>query len=190
METNPIIEIFSRVHPLSYEARKEFISIFQHRSYAKKVKLLEYGHVADSLFYIKKGLARAFYNREGTEVTYYFAIDNQFIGAVPSLFDKQPSHKAIQLIEDSEVIQFAYSDFERCCSQHQDLEIAARKISSLIILREQERNENLRFFSARERFELLEKQYPGISNRCPLKYLASYIGTSPVSLSRIRAGIQ
>ncbi|MEQ8881167.1 MAG: hypothetical protein RLQ12_16100 [Cyclobacteriaceae bacterium] len=54
----------------------------------------------------------------------------------------------------------------------------------------QKRIEAIRFFSAAERYKLLEKQYPGISNRIPLKHIASYLGTTQVSLSRIRAGVQ
>jgi hypothetical protein len=58
------------------------------------------------------------------------------------------------------------------------------------LLEEQERIESLRFYSVRERYQIMEKKYPGIMNRCPLHYIASYLGTSQVSISRIRAGVQ
>lgn len=189
MENNPIVETFSRINPLSEPAQSDFSSIISCDFLPKKTFLLEFGKVASSLFYIQKGLARAFYLLDGEEITFYLAIDGQFIGAVPSLFHGQPSLCAIQLVENAEVFSFNYQEFENCCGRHHDLERAARKLSSLVILREQERIEGLRLHSAQERYQMVEQRHPGISNRCPLKYIASYIGISPVSLSRIRAGV-
>ncbi len=58
------------------------------------------------------------------------------------------------------------------------------------MMEEQKRIESIRFFSARERYEELERLYPGITNRAPLKYIASYLGFTQVSIIRIRAGKQ
>jgi len=58
------------------------------------------------------------------------------------------------------------------------------------MLEGQRRIESIRFLSAKERYEELERLYPGITNRAPLKYIASYLGTTQVSVSRIRAGKQ
>lgn len=190
MDNLPIVDAFSMIHPLAAESRADFNSIIHTTSLPKNTLLLDFGKKATTLFFVKKGLARAYYNRDGIEVTYYFAIDGQFIGAVPSLFDGKPSQVAIQLVENSDIHFFSYQEFEDCCARHHDLERAARKLSSLVILRGQEDVESLRFYSAQERYLMVEKRHPGIFNRCPLKHIASYIGTSQVSLSRIRAGIQ
>lgn len=190
MDNFPDIDAFAMMHPLSAETREDFASIIHPQTLPKNTMLLDFGKKATTLFFIKKGLARAYYNRDGEEVTYYFAIDGQFIGAVPSLFDDRPSHSAIQLIEHADIHYFSYKEFEDCCARHHDLERAARKLSSLVILRGLEDVETLRFYSAKERYQLVQKRHPGILNRCPLKYIASYIGTSQVSVSRIRAGIQ
>jgi hypothetical protein len=70
------------------------------------------------------------------------------------------------------------------------LERAARKMSVFGMMEGQKRIESIRFYSARERYEELERLYPGITNRAPLKYIASYLGVTQVSISRIRAGKQ
>jgi CRP-like cAMP-binding protein len=101
-----------------------------------------------------------------------------------------PSHKAIEALEDSEIVRFNYRAFDQLCLQHHDLERAARKMLLFGFLEIQERMEKIRLLSARERYFDLERQFPGITNRIPLKHLASFIGTTPVSLSRIRAGKQ
>ena len=190
MDSNQIIDAFSIIHPLSAETRADFASIIHFKSLPKNSFLLDFGKKATTLFYIHKGLARAYYDRDGVEVTYYFAINNQFIGATQSLFDGRPSKSAIQLIENSDIYYFTYQDFEDCCGRHHDLERAARKLSNIVIMRGLDDIESLRFYTAHERYLMVEQRHPGIFNRCPLKYIASYIGTSQVSLSRIRAGVQ
>lgn len=187
---NPILQVFQSLGSLSEQARKEFEQIIAFESISKNTELLQIGKRAHSMFYIKTGLARAYYIHDGKDVTDYFAIDGQFIGAVPSLITGQPSLKGIQLIEESEVYFFNVADFEKLCAAHHDLEHVARLISNFALLQEQERIESLRFFSMKERYELLERKYPGIMNRCPLHYIASYLGTTQVSISRIRAGVQ
>ena len=187
---NPILKIFQSIGPLSEKACVDFEQITEFKTIPKNAELLEIGKRAHSMFFIKTGLARAYYLHDGKDVTDYFAIDGQFIGAVPSLFTGQPSNKGIHLIEESDVYQFKAIDFERVCAAHHDLEHIARRLANFGMLQEQERIESLRFFSMKERYELLQRKYPGIMNRCPLHYIASYLGTTQVSISRIRAGIQ
>ena len=187
---NPITDIFKSIGPLQVEAIDGLERIIKNEFFPKGTFLLEIGDRAKSMFFLKKGLARAFYYHDGKDVTDYFAIDGQFIGAVPSLITGLPSHKGIQLIEESDVFHFLSADFELLCSQHHDLEHIARKLVNYALIEEQQRIESLRFYSMKERYELLEKKYPRIMNRCPLHYIASYLGTSQVSISRIRAGLQ
>ena len=55
------------------------------------------------------------------------------------------------------------AEFDACCARHHDLERAARKITAFAIVEEQERIESMRFYSAKERYELMERKYPGIT---------------------------
>jgi CRP-like cAMP-binding protein len=190
MHANPVISAFQRVQPLPDEAIADLEGILSEQHMERGTELLRKGQVARNMFFIRKGLARVFYHREDKEVTDYFAIDGQFIGAVPSLFTQQPSHKAIHLIEDSDVLSFSAKALDEICARHHDLERASRRMALFGMLQGQERIESLRFHSAAERYALLERTYPGITNRCPLHYIASYLNTTPVSISRISAGVQ
>jgi CRP-like cAMP-binding protein len=189
-EIHPVIGQFMLAGPLSEAAQADFAAIIRSKRLAKGTLLLKIGQRADTMYFIAAGLARVYYEHADKDVTDYFAIDQQFIGAVPSIMTGLPSKKGIQLIEDSSVFYFKVTAFEQLCSQHHDLEHLARKMTQFGMLNEQERIESLRFYSMRERYELLEKKYPGIMNRCPLHFIASYLGTTQVSISRIRAGIQ
>ncbi|QMU27763.1 Crp/Fnr family transcriptional regulator [Adhaeribacter radiodurans] len=185
-----LIQVISSVSLLAPGTIADLQNIIQFKIVKSNTELLKFGQIARGMYFINQGLARVYYQHKDLDVTDYFAIDGQFIGAVPSVFTLQPSRKAIQIVEDSEVSYFWIKDFEECCAQHHDLERAARKLAYFALVEEQDRIEKLRFYSAAERYLELEKKYPGISNRCPLKYIASYLGISQVSLSRIRAGVQ
>lgn len=84
------------------------------------------------MYFVNKGLARVYYYRNEIEVTDYFAMDQQFIGGVESLFTRQPSKKAIQLIENSDIYFFSSADFDACCSHYHAIETAARKLAPLL----------------------------------------------------------
>ncbi|MBK9928908.1 MAG: Crp/Fnr family transcriptional regulator [Saprospiraceae bacterium] len=187
---NPITNIFESIGPLKTETIDDLKRIIKNETFPKNAMLLEIGNRAKSIFFLKTGFARAFYYHDGKDVTDYFAIEGQFFGAVPSLINGQPSLKGIQLIEDSDIFYFSALDFETLCAKHHDLEHVGRMMAIYGLQIDQEIIESLRFYSMKERYELLERKFPGIMNRCPLHYIASYLGTSQVSISRIRAGVQ
>ncbi|WP_295129194.1 cyclic nucleotide-binding domain-containing protein [uncultured Chitinophaga sp.] len=153
----------------------------------RQTHLLEIGSVSRHLYFIRQGLARVYYYHKGLDVTDYFAIDQQFIGGVESLFTGQSSQKAIQLLENSEVYSISVEALERLSYEHHDIERAGRKMAVYGFLEGQQRIQSIRFHEAKERYQELDKKYPGLLNRAPLKYVASYLGITPVSLSRLRA---
>ncbi len=185
-----IIDSLQQLQPLSLEAINDLAAIIKQRLYKKDTVLVRLGQIPEKFYFISKGLARVFYIRNEKDITDYFAIDNQFIGALPGLFAQQPSHKAIEILEDSDVEYFSYQEFDLLCERHHTLERAARKMITLGMMTGQKRIESIRFLSAKEKYEELERLYPGITNRAPLKYIASYLGITQVSVSRIRAGKQ
>ncbi|MBL7843156.1 MAG: Crp/Fnr family transcriptional regulator [Cyclobacteriaceae bacterium] len=185
-----VANLLLQLHPLSAETMKGLDSILKKKFFRKGDTLVRIGQVPEYFYFIERGLARVYYRRKSKDITDYFAIDNQAIGALPSLFSGQPSHKAIEVLEDSDIIYFSYAAFDKLCEQHHDLERAARKMAIIGMLEGQHRIESIRFLSAKERYEELEKLYPGITNRAPLKHIASYLGITQVSISRIRAGKQ
>lgn len=190
MEINPILSTFKTLGYLSDEATQALNDIISCKEFPKNSNLLEIGQRASTMYYVQKGLARVYYYFDGKDVTDYFATDGMFIGAVPSLITGKESQKGIHLIEDSTLYYFKSIDFEELCAQYHDLEHIARLLVTFAFLEEQERVEKLRFYSMKERYELLEKKHQGIMNRCPLHYIASFLCTTQVSISRIRAGIQ
>lgn len=187
---SPVTQILLQASRLPDEAIRELEACIRFEQLPRNTLLLGFGQIASRLYYLEKGLARAFYLHQGRDVSDYFALEGHFIGAVPSLFTGQPSHKAMELLEDASVWSISSEDWENLCQKYHAIEHAGRKMLAMGLLEEQQRIESIRFLSAAERYAELEKSHPGISLRCPLKHIASYLGISQVSLSRIRAGVQ
>lgn len=185
-----IADALNEISPVSDTSIKKLQQIVVQKDYEKGDHLLDLWHVNHHFHFIMNGSARVYYLQEGRDISHYFALDGQFIGGLESLFTGEPSHKAIEITEDSTVQSFLYRDFENLCYQHHDIERLGRKLATFAFLDAQKLVEDIRFLSAAERYKELEERHPGISNRIPLKHLASYLNISPVSLSRIRSGKQ
>ncbi|MCU0344043.1 MAG: Crp/Fnr family transcriptional regulator [Ignavibacterium sp.] len=187
---NEMIETLSSISPLDQVEQEALAKICSRKKYKKNTVLLQLGEVSRKLYFIIKGLGRVYYIRDGNDITDYFAMDMNFLGGLPSYFTGEPSHKAIELLEDSEVFEIYNYEFEKLCNQYHQIEKCGRKLAIMAFIECQSEIESIRFFSAKERYFEFEKKYPGIMNRAPLKHIASYLGTTQVSVSRIRAGIQ
>jgi CRP-like cAMP-binding protein len=175
---------------ISPESRKQLEGLIVERHLPKGYHLLNFGEVDDNMNYIQKGSGRIYYYRNGQEITDLLAMDYQFLGGVGSLFTKEPSNKAIELCEDSIIETVNMTSFEALCQDNIELERLARKMTAYAFLFCQKTIEDIRYRSAKERYLDLTTMYRGIENRIPLKHLASYLGISQVSLSRIRSGKQ
>lgn len=185
-----VIDALCNIQPLSQDARQNILETIEESTYPKGHHLLNFWEVDRHVHFIVKGSGRVYYLKNGHDVTDYIALDQQFLGGVISVFTQQASHKAIELTETSQLQSIKFTDFERLCSESLEIANLGRKMMTWAFLECQERIEAIRFLSASERYAALEKKYPGISNRIPLKHIASYLGTSQVSLSRIRSGVQ
>lgn len=185
-----IFEAFQQFTAISPRPLQELQQLIVEEKYSKGEHLLRFGEYDKDFFFIVEGSARAYYLRDGTDITDYFALDGQFIGGLESLFQAEPALKAIELTEDSVVQSFNYIEFEKVCTKHHELERLGRKLVTHLFILAQQVVEDLRFLSAAQRYEQLQIRHPGISNRVPLKHIASYLNISIVSLSRIRSGKQ
>ena len=185
-----IVNAMCAIHQLSDGSREILRSLMSEHPYPKGHHLVTLWQTPAHFNFIVKGAGRVYYLRDGQDISDYLALDMSFVGAVPALFTGEPSHKAVELLEDSIVQSFVYKDFENLCDENLEIGTLGRKLAIAAVLQGQKRIEDLRFLSAAERYHELLNEYPGITNRISLKHLASYLGTTQVSLSRIRGGKQ
>lgn len=181
-----LLNYFDQYNALSDRARAAITAICTTHAIKKDRDLQPIGHTCRTIYFINRGLARIYYFKDDTDITESFAFENQIIARVESLFSGKPSRKGIQMLETSEVVAINATQLFRLYNDFPDIERLFRKIFEAGYVDTVNRLESLQFHSAEERYRDLLESSPDILKRVPLKYIASYLGITPVSLSRIR----
>lgn len=186
---NKIFNYFNKFLPLSAESKKALEEICSAGTLRKNEILQPFGHTCKTIYYIQSGIARIYYYKDGIDITESFAFEGNIIARVESLFTGKPSQKAIQIIEDAEIVAINATLLFRLYDQHHQIERLFRLIFENAYVNTINRIESIQFHTAEERYKalLMETNY---IQKIPLKYIASYLGITQVSLSRIRAGIK
>lgn len=148
--------------------------------------LLREGEISKNIFFIKKGCLRLWFNKDEKEITVHFFFEGQSVASIDSFLNEQPSKFTIESIEPSIIITIDKETFNRIINLYPQL-----KNSLQDYLYQRFKNYAYLFLSRikdsrKERYDDLIKNQPDIIRRVPQHYIASYLGITPVSLSRIR----
>lgn len=141
---------------------------------------------SDKIYIVKSGVLRSYYFQNGNDITAHFAIEYSIIGAVDSLLKKKRSIYSIEALEDSEVLLLDYNEMECFLNQNPKFERLARQVSQFLYLDLVERLEGMLFLSAKERYDHLINRYPSLTQNVNLGHIASYLGITQETLSRVR----
>lgn len=165
---------------------KRFQEIFVETEVPPKTILLREGEIAGKIYFIKMGCLREWFNKDGKDVTFQFFFENQPVASIDSFMNQKPSLFTIESIEPSQILSISKSDFDELLSRYPRFK---EEYENLIFSRL--RNYSQLFLSRikdspQERYEDLLKNHPEIIQRIPQHYIASYLGITPISLSRIR----
>jgi len=163
-----------------------FADILTLETYGKGSLLHRAGERCNTLFLVKTGALRSFYLVEGREVTAHFALEYGLVGAVDSIVKGKPSLYSIEALELSEVYRMDYTVMEAFLDRNPEQERLARQVTQLLYLDLVERLEGMTFLSAKARYKRLSERYPGITQRVSLGHIASYLGITQETLSRVR----
>lgn len=153
----------------------------------KGKRLLDIGDVCRKMYIVEQGLLRFYYIEKGKDITHWFIFEGNFITEADSFFQQTPSDYAIETLEDSLVRSISYEDLEYMFQKYPEFERTGRLLATEMALQLGEKLKDLQFRTASERYEKLLSEHPGILQRVPLGHIASYLGITQQSLSRIRA---
>ena len=162
-------------------------SLFRERNFSKNQNIVDAGKVCSSLFFVKKGSLRSYYQTEEKEVTYWFSTEGMFATSFYSFISRKVGFETIQCLEDSVLIEIPYGKLQEAFLQSHKLETLWRKVSELYYVQLEERTYNFQRYDAKERYDILLSKYPEWIFRFSLGHIASYLGISQETLSRIRA---
>ena len=180
-------EAITGISPLSSESMTGLLRAWKYWSVPKDYLLIREHSVSDYIYFIEKGIARIYYYKNNKEITEWIAMDRQFFLSITSFFQRTPSHLIIQMLESSEVYGIHYADLMELADKHHDVERLLRKMMTGSLIMSQVRMESIQFETAQQRYDRLLKNSPHIIQRVPLSYIASFLGVTLETLSRIRS---
>jgi CRP-like cAMP-binding protein len=164
-------------------------AFMKHASYLKSTKgtkLISEGKRHRYFYLILKGSVKSYYSKESREVCTWFAFKNEVIGTITT-YEGLPSKETIELLEDSELIKFNIEKIKELT--HTDLSIS--HLMNVIIIEHtlylEERLYQLQFMTSKKRYKVLYKSTPEIFQEVSLTDIASYLGVTRETLSRIRS---
>ncbi len=177
---------FGEIVKLSSETEKAFMATIDRKEVKKKTILQEEGKYCNHVYFIEKGMARTFYYKDGKDITFWIAGENEFVGAMASFFSRTISNKYVESLEDCVLWEFNYNRLEELYAQSKEMERMGRLFANFGISLWEKRFDDFHFMTARERYDLLLQHHPQIIQRVPLGIIASFLGVTQETLSRIR----
>lgn len=181
--------ILSTVSITAFEA--EHIAKHFHPYFPKKGDtILQPGQVSDDYIYLKKGILRTYlYDLEGNEITTNFFTSDNVAFEITSFFNRVPSQTFMQAVTDCEAFRISYGELNTLFHCKPSFRDFGRAILVKEFIRAQKRNYSMINKTAQQRYKELSIANPEILKSTPLKHIATYLGITDSTLSRLRRNI-
>lgn len=185
-----IDQILDKIYVLSETSKLALKQCIVEVRHPKGHILLNANKIETSIYFIKKGIVRAYAKTAENEITFWFGMEGDAVISMKSYVENRKGYEDIELLEDCELYELKTKNLQKLFDQ--DLHIAnwGRKFAEKELIKTEERLISRQFRTATERYKELLKYNPDLIQRVQLGHIASYLGITQVSLSRVRAEIR
>ncbi|HXS35460.1 MAG TPA: Crp/Fnr family transcriptional regulator [Flavipsychrobacter sp.] len=174
---------------LSPESKDALASILKRLELPKGHILIRQNIVCNHTYFIEEGLTRTYYYKDDKDITDWLSAENTFAASIVSFITRQPDRRIVELLEPSVLWSIAHDDLEDLYTKYHEIERLGRLLVSYGIVQLQQRFDDLHFATALERYQKLLNTNPTFIQRVPLSMVASYLGVTQETLSRIRSQV-
>ncbi|MGV8994441.1 MAG: Crp/Fnr family transcriptional regulator [Flavobacterium sp.] len=169
------------------EELKDILAHFKKEFVSKNQILVSSGEICKSLYYVDQGMGRSYYlNENGKEITQWFFGVGKFMSSVDSFFQQSPSLYYLEVLEDSTLYSISKEEIDQLFAKYPNMEKLGRIVSIEMLTKIINKLNAIQFQTARERYDYMLAEFPDIAYQVPLGYIASYLGMTQETLSRIR----
>jgi CRP-like cAMP-binding protein len=180
-----LITAIDAIHSIDAEAQQAILEVAKRRILPKGTLLLNEGDISNQIYFIEQGLVRGFYHVNKKEITSWVISDGSFVWPLPSYLLQRPSGETIQLLEETIVVSIYRQDMLELRQSHQIFnELRSLIMERYIIL--YDKRVQMLLLKAEERLDAYKELFPDLYQRIPQRYIATYLGIDPATLSRIR----
>lgn len=165
------------------------MTMFTKKTIPKGDILVHQGAVQNEIYFVTSGLLRSYYiDMNGNDVTRFFSKEGSLL-CYERLFDHKPSNRSVEALEECVVMVIQCNNFKTLIEDHLYCMKAYTRLLERKLEYKIQRESSFLLKSATERYVDFKRMYPTLEKRIHQAYIASYIGITPVSLSRIRRTI-
>jgi len=164
-----------------------FSNRLNHVILPKGAILTQLGEVEDKIYFVRDGIVREYVEFEGREFSIDFVFENGFTSSITSYLKRSPSQYCLTTQVPTELISISHSELTWLYENFAEINIIGRKLTEFLLIEKRQRELDLLTISAEDRYLNLLSQHPKYLQHIPLKHLASFLGVTAESLSRIRA---
>ncbi len=172
---------------LTDELKKEIEFFFNREEIKNKEEILREGQYCKKLYFLESGTVRTYYFHQDKEVSSWFYKEGLYFTSWYSFYTSNAGYESIDVLEDSVVYSITHDNFIKLINKSQEFERFARLLAEEQIAYTDQFFKGFMFYSAKEKYQLLLAYFPDIELKVKLGYIASFLGISRETLSRIRA---
>lgn len=175
---------------VSEDELSEFLSVAITKTFKRQEIISRPDSIPNEIFFINKGIIRVLItDNEGTEHTIHFALENQFIADYSNFIQQQPSIYNLQTLEETQVIILPRSTIEWGYKNLKEGQKMGRLIAEYYFIYQDNRIKNNYVRTPKQRYDSITEVFPNIHNRVPQHMIASYLGITPIHLSRLKKAV-
>lgn len=174
---------------LSNDVGDQLKEVWKERTLKKGERLLDTDHICRYLYFMKSGTLRTFYFVDGKDITSWFYQKGEFITSWSSYFSETKSFEMIEATETTTIYYIKKSDLELLYDEYPELERFGRKMIEHQITFLEEFYKGFMFMNATDKYLALLTYYPKIEQHVNLSHIASFLGLTLETLSRLRKKI-
>lgn len=182
-----LLTYLNSLHPLSKGANDYLLEHLKRIIVPRKKFILKQHRICYNIYFVESGLLRCFYIKNEKEVNSWFMKEGDVIISVESFLNQSPGYENIQAVEESILHYITYVELQYLYHSFPEFNFVGRILLEKYYKLSEQRLYSLRMQKAADKYKFIMEYFPQIILRVPSKYIASYLGITEETLSRIRA---
>jgi len=187
MDQKKLQAAITQISKISEEDIALLVSSAVYKKLKKGEAILKEGEVCRSFYLVEHGYLRTWYNKNGVPINLHFTLEGEFISNLKSFKSREPSEVIIEAGEATAIWVFDLNAMSAEIRAHPAISTFVRRLAVRVLLASEEHSGLFKMYTPTERYHYIEKNKPQLLQRISLSQLASYIGITRETLSRIRA---